>query len=81
MTTIHMAPGATVLTAPTHAGLERMTAGVGVLARLTAAGYHALQAWRAARAAAHNQRTFTTLAEHDPRVTAEVRAAQDRTDR
>jgi len=78
MTRIRIAPGATVLTAPTHGGLERMTAGVGVLAGLTAASYRAVQHWRATRIAAHNDRMFAALAERNPDVTADLRAATDR---
>ena len=44
MTTIHMAPGATVISAPAHGGLERMTTGVGVLAKLLAGAIAALGA-------------------------------------
>lgn len=34
MTRIHLSPGATVLSSPTHDGLERILAGVAAVARL-----------------------------------------------
>lgn len=78
MTTIHMSPGATVMRAPTHDGLERMTAGVGLMARLLGGAIRALDVWRDARIAAHNDRMFAELAELDPRVKADLSAARDR---
>jgi hypothetical protein len=78
MTTIHMAPGATVLSAPTHGGLERMTTGVSLAAKLLSGAIRALDGWREARIAAHNDAMLVELAAHDPRVMAEVRAAQFR---
>jgi hypothetical protein len=80
MTTIQMAPGANVITGSTHGGIDRMTTGIAQLSRLVAAGIHGLDAWREARIAAHNAASLVELAAHDPRVLAELRAAQDRTD-
>lgn len=54
MTRIHLSPGATVLSAPTHDGLERITEGVGLIARLTGAAFASLQGRRGADVAAHN---------------------------
>lgn len=78
MTTIYMAPGATVISARTHGGLERMTTGVSLLARTIMAAIRALDAWRDARIEAHNDAAMIELAAHDPRVLAELRAARDR---
>lgn len=78
MTTIHMAPGATVISARTHGGLERMTAGVTIAAALIGGAIRALDAWREARIEAHNDAMLVELAAHDPRVVAELRAARDR---
>jgi hypothetical protein len=78
MTTIHMSPGATVMRAPTHGGIERMTTGVSLLARLLQGAIRGLDAWRDARVAAHNERMLAELAALDPRVMAEFRAARDR---
>jgi hypothetical protein len=78
MTTIHMAPGATVITGRTHGGLERMTTGVGILAATIAGAIRALDTWREARIEAHNDAMLVEIAAHDPRVLAELRAARDR---
>ena len=78
MATIHMAPGATVIPVSHHDGLERMTTGVGLLARLIASAAHALDAWHSARVEAHNDAMLVELAAHDPRVMQELRAARDR---
>jgi hypothetical protein len=78
MTTIHMAPGATVISARTHGGLDRMTTGVSLLASLVASAIRALDTWREARIEAHNDAMSVELAAHDPRVLAELRAARDR---
>ncbi len=75
MTTIHMAPGATVISAPTHGGLDRMSAGLGTLARLAADAMRTLATWREAHAEAHEAARMVELAAHDPRVVAELRAA------
>jgi len=79
MTTIHMAPGANVITGATHGGIDRMTTGVALLARLVTAGITGLDAWRDARIDAHNAAMMVELGAHDPRILAELRAAQDRT--
>jgi hypothetical protein len=79
MTTIQMAPGANVITGTTHGGIDRMTTGVALLSRLLAAGVRGLDDWREARIVAHNAASLVELAAHDPRVLAELRAAQDRT--
>jgi hypothetical protein len=78
MTTIHMSPGATVMRAPTHDGIERMTTGVGLLARLLHGAIRGLDAWRDARVAAHNERMVAELAALDPRVMSDLQAARDR---
>ncbi len=79
MTTIHITPGVNVITGTTHDGIDRMTTGVILLARLVEAGIRGLDAWRDARIDAHNEASLVELAAHDPRVLAELRAAQDRT--
>jgi hypothetical protein len=79
MTTIQMARGANVITGTTHGGIDRITTGVTLLARLIEAGIRGLDAWRRARIDAHNSASLVELAAHDPRVLAELRAAQDRT--
>lgn len=79
MTTIHLTPGANVITGTTHGGIDRMTTGVTLLSRLVAAGIRGLDTWREARIDAHNAAAMVELAAHDPRVLAELRAAQDRT--
>ena len=78
MATFLMAPGAMVLKGPTHAGLDRMTTGAGILARMLGGAIHSLDVWREARIAAHNDAMLVQLAAHDPRVMAELRAAFDR---
>lgn len=78
MTTIHLAPGATVITGSHHGGLDRVASGVGVAARLVAAGIRALDTWHHARVEAHNDAMLVELAAHDPRVIEELRAARDR---
>ena len=80
MATFHLAPGATVMTGRTHNGLERMSAGVSVAAALLSTAIKALDVWREARIAAHNDAMLVELAAHDPRVIAELRAARDRAD-
>ena len=79
MTTIHLTPGANVITGTTHGGIDRMTTGVTLLSRLVEAGIRGLDTWREARIEAHNAAAMVELAAHDPRVLAELRAAQDRT--
>lgn len=79
MTTIHMAPGANVITGTTHGGIDRLTIRVSLLSRLVEAGIRGLEAWREARIDAHDAASMVELAAHDPRVLAELRAAQDRT--
>ena len=81
MTTIHMAPGANVITGAKHNGLERMTTGVGIAAKLLMVAIRALDAWREARIHAHNDAMLAQLAAHDPRVLADLRAAQSRAER
>jgi hypothetical protein len=78
MTTIHMAPGATVISARTHGGLDRMTTGVSLLANLVAGAIRTLDTWREARIEAHNDAMMVEIAAHDPRVLAELRAARER---
>lgn len=78
MTTIHVAPGATVISARTHGGLDRMTTGASLLASLVAGAIRMLETWREARIEAHNDAMMVELAAHDPRVLAELRAARDR---
>ena len=78
MTTIQMAPGANVITDATHGGIDRMTAGVTLLARLVEAGIRGLDAWRDARIDTHDAASLAELAAHDPRVLAELSAAQGR---
>jgi hypothetical protein len=80
MTTFQMAPGAMVIKGPTHAGLERMTTGAGILARMLGGAIRSLDIWREARIAAHNDAMLVQLAAHDPRVMAELRAGIDRRD-
>ena len=80
MATIQLAPGATVMTAHTHNGLERMTTGVSLAATLLWSAIKALDVWREARISAHNDAMLVELAAHDPRVLAELRAARDRAD-
>ncbi|HYF59512.1 MAG TPA: hypothetical protein VEA81_11205 [Burkholderiaceae bacterium] len=78
MATIHVTRGATVLESPKHGGLERMTAGASIVARLLGTAIHGLDAWYDRRVAAHNARMMAELATRDPRVLAEFRAARDR---
>lgn len=78
MTTIHMTPGANVITGTSHGGIDRMTRGVSRLSRMVAACIRGLKVWRDARINAHNAAAMVELAAHDPRVLAELRAAQDR---
>lgn len=78
MTRIHMAPGATVMSTPTHGGLERVSRGTTVLTALLMQAIRALDGWRNARIEAHNAARMMELAAHDPRVLADLRAARDR---
>jgi hypothetical protein len=78
MTTIHMAPGATVISVPTHGGLERLGAGVSALTKLVRDAARALAVWREAYVEAHEAARRVELAAHDPRVLAELRAALQR---
>ena len=78
MTTIQMAPGATVISASTHGGLERVSSGAVALARLLRAAARSLATWREAHAEALQAARMVELAAHDPRVLAELRAALDR---
>lgn len=78
MTTIHMAPGAMVISAPTHGGLERMSTGVSALATLVRGATRTLAVWREAYVEAHDAARRVELAAHDPRVLAELRAALQR---
>lgn len=80
MTTIHMTPGATVIVESHHRGLERMTAGLALVARLVTTAFKTLDTWHTARVEAHNDAMMVELAAHDPRVLAELRAARTRTD-
>jgi hypothetical protein len=81
MATFHIAPGATVLKGPTHDGLERLTVGARLLARLLTGAIRALDGWREARVSAHNDAMLAQLAASDPRVLADLRAALDRQER
>lgn len=78
MTTIHMSPGATVLKGTTHQGLERMTTGVTLLARMLSSVVRGMDTWRTSRIAAHNDAMLAQLAATDHRVLADLRAAIDR---
>lgn len=78
MTTFQMAPGAMVLKGTRHAGLDRMTTGAAIAARMLGSAIHRLDLWREARIAAHNDAMLVQLAAHDPRVMADLRAALDR---
>ena len=78
MTTIQMAPGAMVISASTHGGVDRVSAGVGILTRWVRDAVHALALWREAHAEAHEAARMVELAAHDPRVLAELRAALTR---
>ena len=78
MTTIHMAPGATVISAPTHGGVERLGTGVSALATLLRDATRTLAVWRDAYVEAHEAARQVELAAHDPRVLAELRAALQR---
>ena len=80
MTTIHMTPGATVIVESRHGGVDRMTTGLGAIARLLTAAARALDVWHTARIEAHNDAMRVELAAHDPRVLGELRAARDRAD-
>lgn len=78
MTTIHLVPGATVITGSQHLGLERVQRSAdGVMGLLRRIGT-ALGEWHVARVEAHQQAMMVELAAHDPRVLAELRAALDR---
>lgn len=54
MTRIHLTPGATVLSAPTHDGLERITEGVGLIARFAGAAFASMRGRRGAVPAAQH---------------------------
>jgi hypothetical protein len=78
MVTISTTPGSWVMKGPKHAGLERMTAGAELFARILASAIRGLDAWRDARIAAHNDTVIAALAARDPRVLADLLAAADR---
>jgi hypothetical protein len=78
MATISTTPGSSVIKGTHHAGLDRMTAGAELLARVLASAIRGLDAWRDARIAAHNDTIIAELAAQDPRVQADLRAAADR---
>lgn len=81
MATISTTPGSSVIKGTHHAGLDRMTAGAELLARLLSSAIRGLDAWRDARIAAHNDTVIAELAALDPRVLADFRAATDRSSR
>lgn len=81
MTTFQMAPGATVISTPTHGGLNRMSAGAALLATLLVSAIRSLERWNTARIEAHNAAMLCEIAAHDPRVLAELRSAQAREQR
>lgn len=78
MTTLHLSPGATVMSTPTHDGLERVSDGMSVVARLATMALAVLARWRADRIAAHNDAAMVALAAADHRVRADLAAARDR---
>ena len=81
MATISTTPGSSVIKGTHHAGLDRMTAGAELIARLLGAAIRGLDAWRNASIAAHNDAIIARLAAQDPRVLADLRAAADRASR
>lgn len=80
MSTIHILPGATVITGTHHGGLDRVTTGMSLAARFVSTAIRALDTWHHARVDAHNDAMLVELAAHDPRVRAELRSARDRAD-
>jgi hypothetical protein len=78
MTTIRLAPGANIITGSTHGGIDRITGGVAQLSRLISSSIRTLDTWRQARIDAHNDAMLVEVAAHDPRILAELRAAQGR---
>lgn len=78
MATIHLAPGATVISGPTHAGYERFSEGLGITRRFLMAALRHLDNWNEASVAAHNAALAAQLAASDHRVLAELRAAHCR---
>ena len=81
MTTIVMTPGAMVIASPKHQGLERMAAFGRLVARGVAVATSALDTWRQARIAAHDDATRVESAAHERRLVAELRTAHLRGDR
>jgi hypothetical protein len=78
MRTIQMAPGATVISAPTHQGLERLSSGADILTTVFRDAVHALAVWRDAYVEAQAAARMVELAAHDPRALAELRALLQR---
>lgn len=78
MATISTTPGSSVIKGTQHAGLERVTAGAELLARVLMTAIRGLDRWREARIAAHNDSILAELAAHDSRVLSDLRAAATR---
>lgn len=81
MATIRLAPGATVLTGTHHGGVDRISAGAGLLAQMLQTAVKALETWHDTSIAAHNDAALAQLAAVDHRVLAELRAAYCQNDR
>ena len=81
MATFRLTPGATVLTGTHHGGVDRISAGVSLLALMLSTAVKALDTWHEARIAAHNDAVTAQLAASDHRVLAELRAAHCHNDR
>ena len=78
MTTFQMAPGATVISTPTHGGLNRMSAGTVLLGKLLVRAIRSLERLNTAQVEAYNAAMMCEIAAHDRRVVAELRAAHAR---
>ena len=80
MEAVRIAAGATVMTGPTHLGVERISAGISIAHKVLITALKALDVWHEARVAAHNAALVSQLAAQDHRVVAELRAAYCRTE-
>jgi hypothetical protein len=78
MSTFEIAPGATVLRAPHHGGLDRILAGAGWWSAVWSRAAAVLADLRRARAAARDEARLAEMIAADPRVRADWQAARDR---
>ncbi len=78
MSTFEIAPGATVLRAPHHEGLDRIVAGADWWSAVWSRVVAVLADLRRARADARNEARLAEMIAADPRVRADWQAARDR---